>query len=91
MQSINDLGLEYIKRPLLKVRIIRVDGQWLVEYRRQPRWLFGIDSLWWFNDGKYMEYTEALDRAHKLIAQGYTMSTQYIRKEEFDVQQNEGQ
>jgi len=91
MQTINDLGLEYVKRPILKVRIVRVDGQWLVEYRRQPRWLFGIDGLWWFNDGKYVEYTEALDRAHKLVAQGYTMTTQYIRKEEFEVSNTEGQ
>jgi hypothetical protein len=91
MHSIKDLGLEYVKRPILKVRIVRVDGQWLVEYRRRPRWLFGIDSLWWFNDGKYVDYTEALDRALKLVSQGYTLSLQYIRKEEFEIPQTEGQ
>jgi hypothetical protein len=90
MRSINDLGLEYVKTSILKVRIVRVDGQWLVEYRRQPRWIFGIDGLWWFNDGRYVEYTEAQDRAHKLVSQGYTLTLMYIGKEEFEVSQTEG-
>jgi hypothetical protein len=47
--------------------------------------LFGIDGLWWFNDGKYAEYYEAFNRAHKLIAQGHRMTIQFIRKEVFDV------
>lgn len=87
MLKLSDIGIECIKSPLLKVRIIRVDGQWCVEYQRQPRWVLGIDKWWWFNDGKYVDYSDALDRAHKLTAQGYAELPRYISKEVFDVAQ----
>ena len=67
--TINDLGLVAVDYPITAVRIHKTDGQWLVEYRRQPKWL--IDGFWWFNDGRYADYVDAKDRADKLLAQGY--------------------
>lgn len=75
--SMDDLGLEYVKHPITQVRIHRTDGQWLVEFRRKPKWL--IDGWWWFNDGKYVSYTDAAERASKLSGQGYYLKTRYKR------------
>jgi hypothetical protein len=46
-----------------------------VEYRRKPKWF--LDKWWWFNDGKFVDYTDAQDRAGKLAAQGYILSVRY--------------
>jgi hypothetical protein len=70
-----ELGLEYVSWPITHVRIHRTDNQWLVEYRRKPKWFF--DQWWWFNDGKFVDYTDAQDRAAKLLAQGFVLSTRY--------------
>lgn len=72
-----ELGLEYQTWPITAVRIHRTDGQWLVEYKRKPKWYF--DKWWWFNDGKFVDYTDAQKRANKLAAQGYYMSVRYRR------------
>lgn len=70
-----DLGLEFIKWPITAVRMHRTDGQWLVEYRRKPKWFF--DRWWWFNDGKFPDYTQAKARADQLGATGYILSVRY--------------
>ena len=75
--NMDDLGLEYVKWPITHVRIHRTDGQWLVEYRRKPKWI--LDRWWWFNDGKYVSYTDASARAAKLSSQGYYLSVRYKR------------
>lgn len=75
--SMDSLGLEYVKLPITAVRIHRTDGQWLVEFRRKPKWL--IDGWWWFNDGKYVSYTDASERASKLSSQGYYLKLRYKR------------
>lgn len=84
--SINDLGLEFVKHPITAVRIHRTDGQWLVEYRRKPKWL--IDGWWWFNDGKYVSYNDATARASKLSSQGYYLTTRY-KRDQYIVTQHE--
>lgn len=75
--TMKDLGLEYVKWPITHVRIHRTDGQWLVEYRRKPKWFF--DQWWWFNDGKYVEYNDASARASILSSQGYCLYTKYVQ------------
>jgi hypothetical protein len=80
--DMSELGLEYVQWPITHVRIHRTDGQWLVEYRREPKWFF--DQWWWFNDGKFVDYTDAQDRAAKLLAQGYILSVRY-RKDYYEV------
>ena len=77
--SMHELGLEYVKWPITHVRIHRTDGQWLVEYRRKPKWFF--DRWWWFNDGKYVNYTDAAERAALLSNQGYCVYIRYVRDE----------
>lgn len=72
-----DLGLKYVEWPITRVRIHRTDGQWLVEYRRKPKWYF--DQWWWFNDGKYVDYTAAQERAGTLVKRGYTLYLRYYR------------
>jgi hypothetical protein len=75
--SMEDLGLEYVKWPITDVRIHRTDGQWLVEYRRKPKWF--LDKWWWFNDGKYVSYNDANARAVKLASQGHVLYTRYVQ------------
>jgi hypothetical protein len=76
-QTLMDLGMEYAKWPITQVRIHRTDGQWLVEYRRKPKWF--LDKWWWFNDGKYVKYFDAKCRAAQLASQGYIESLRYVR------------
>ena len=80
--DMSELGLEYLQWPITRVRVHRTDGQWLVEYKRVPKWYF--DQFWWFNDGKFVDYTDAQDRACKLFAQGYVLSVRY-RKDNYEV------
>lgn len=77
--KMSDLGLEYVKWPITNVRIHRVDGQWLVEYRRKPKWF--IDKWWWFNDGKYVNYRDATARAKTLASAGYVQYQRFVRSE----------
>lgn len=67
--TIKDIGLEVIKWPITKVRVGKVDDRWLVEYRRKAKWVF--DRWWWFDDGKYIDYREAVARAQAISAAGY--------------------
>ena len=67
--TIKDIGLEVIKWPITKVRVGKVDDRWLVEYRRKAKWVF--DRWWWFDDGKYIDYREAVARAQAIVAAGY--------------------
>ena len=77
--TMHDLGLEFVKYPITAVRIHRTDGQWLVEFRRKPKYI--VDAWWWFNDGTYVSYNDAKVRAAKLASQGYYLKTRYIRDE----------
>lgn len=67
--NINDVGLEVVKWPITKVRVGKVDDRWLVEYRRKPKWV--LDRWWWFDDGKYIDYREAVTRAKAMASLGY--------------------
>jgi hypothetical protein len=67
--NINDIGLEIAKTEITKARVGKVDNMWLVEYRRKPKWFF--DRWWWFDDGKYIDYREAVARAKVLAEAGY--------------------
>jgi hypothetical protein len=57
---------------------------WLVEYRRIPRWLFGLDRWWWFDDGTYTEYADASNRVDHLIGLGYISKTRFQTVKEFN-------
>ena len=67
--TINDVGLEVVKWPITKVRVGKVDDRWLVEYRRKAKWV--LDRWWWFDDGKYIDYREAVARAQAMASLGY--------------------
>ena len=67
--TIKDIGLEVIKWPITKVRVGKVDDRWLVEYRRKAKWV--LDRGWWFDDGKYIDYREAVARARAIAIAGY--------------------
>lgn len=58
----NEYGVEFDWIEIKQLRVNRTDGKWLVEYRREPRRLAFWDKWWWYNDGIYSEYTDALDR-----------------------------
>tara|TARA_R110000822_G_scaffold88734_2_gene205467 strand:- start:13706 stop:13972 length:267 start_codon:yes stop_codon:yes gene_type:complete len=82
----NEYGVEFDHIKIKKLRIFRTDGKWLVEYRRQPRWFLGIDRWWWFNDGTYVEYTDASARVDYLIALGYVNKARFQTVKEFEVE-----
>lgn len=81
----NEYGVEFDHIKIKKLRIHRTNGMWLVEYRREPRWLFGIDRFWWFDDGTYVEYTDASNRVDHLIDLGYVSKTQFQKVKEFEL------
>lgn len=80
--TIKDIGLEVIRWPITKVRVGKVDDRWLVEYRRKAKWVF--DRWWWFDDGKYIDYREAVARAQSIASAGY-ITTIRNAKPTFDV------
>ena len=81
-QTIQDLGLQEVKRPIVAVRLHRTDNQWLVEFKKKPLAFWCIwDYIWWYNDGKYVQYNDAKARAAKLSSQGYYTEVKYVRDE----------
>lgn len=84
-QTLAETGFEIATHPITHVRIHRTDGQWLVEYRRKPKWI--VDGWWWFNDGKYVEYMDARERAELLKARGHYTYLRYLSNE-FEVEES---
>lgn len=80
----NEFGMEYEHVPVTAVRMHRTDGKWLVEYRRKPRWL--IDGWWWFNDGMYVNYSEAATRLEQIKAIKYVSIPRYMKTKTFKVE-----
>lgn len=83
----NEYGIEECQIELTKLRIFRTDGKWLVEYRRQPRWIFGLDRWWWFNDGTYVDYTDALERVNYLRSAKCIYKTRFQSVKTFEIEQ----
>lgn len=81
----NEYGVEFDKISITKLRIHRTGGKWLVEYRRFPRWPLQLDRWWWFNDGVYVDYSDAAGRVEFLKSTGYVSKAQFQSVKEFDV------
>lgn len=81
----NEYGVEHNHIQITKLRIHRTNDMWLVEYRRQPSWLFGLDRWWWFDDGTYTDYSDASNRVDHLIDVGYISKTRFQTVKEFEV------
>lgn len=81
----NEFGVEYQKILVRKLRIFRVGGQWLVEYQREPRWWAPWDYFWWYNDGQYVEYYDALARVNDLKTNGYVNIARFMQVKTFEV------
>jgi len=64
MNTLDDIGLEYIKHPIKRVRVQYHSGLWYVEYQRTPKYF--VDGWWWFDDSKHPEYKDAFVRAQEL-------------------------
>lgn len=80
----NEFGIEYDHVPVTAVRMHRTDGKWLVEYRRKPRWL--IDGWWWFNDGMYVNYNEAVARLDYIKGTKHVSIPRYMKTKTFKVE-----
>jgi hypothetical protein len=83
----NEYGIEYEKIAIKKLRIFRVGHQWLVEYQRFPRRYMHWDYFWWYNDGQYVEYYDALARVNELKAIGYVQIARFMKVKYFEVTQ----
>ncbi len=83
----NEFGIEYEQISIRKLRIFRVGQQWLVEYQRAPRAFAFWDYFWWYNDGQYVEYYDALGRVNDLKATGYVNIPRFQKVKTFEVEQ----
>ena len=81
----NEFGIEYEKISIKKLRIFRVGKQWLVEYQRYVRLWAPWDHFWWYNDGQYVEYYDALARVQELKANGYVNIPRFMNVKTFEV------
>lgn len=79
----NEFGIEYEKIVIKKLRIFRVGKQWLVEYKRAPRLWAPWDYFWWYNDGQYVEYYDALSRVKELKDSGCVNIARFQKVKEF--------
>jgi hypothetical protein len=82
----NEYGVEFANTQITRLRIHRTDGKWLVEYQRVPQWPLKLDALWWFNDGTYIEYTDALARIDYLRSAKYVSKAQFQKTKVFEVE-----
>jgi hypothetical protein len=82
----NEYGVEFDHIKITKLRIHRTDDMWLVEYRREPRWFLGLDRWWWFDDGRYANYSDATDRIDTLLGIGFVSKAQFQKVKEFEVE-----
>ena len=82
----NEFGIEYEQISIRKLRIFRVGQQWLVEYQRAPRLWALWDYFWWYNDGQYVEYYDALGRVNDLKANGYVNIPRFQKVKEFVIE-----
>lgn len=84
----NEYGVEYKKILIKKLRIFRVGKQWLVEYQRTPRLWAPWDYFWWYNDGQYVEYYDALARVNDLKNNKYVNIAQFQKVKEFTLDED---
>lgn len=84
----NEFGIEYEQISIRKLRIFRVGKQWLVEYQRVARLWAPWDHFWWYNDGQYVEYYDALGRVNDLKASGYASVPRFQKVKTFEVDNN---
>jgi len=82
----NEYGVEYEQISIKKLRIFRVGKQWLVEYQRDARLWAPWDYFWWYNDGQYVEYYDALARVNDLKASGYVNIARFQKVKEFVIE-----
>jgi len=82
----NEYGIEFDHIKITKLRIHRTDDMWLVEYRREPRWFLGLDRWWWFDDGRYANYSDATDRIDTLLGIGFVSKAQFQKVKVFEVE-----
>lgn len=81
----NEYGIEYEKITVKKLRIFRVGRQWLVEYLREPRVWAPWDYFWWYNDGQYVSYYDALARINDLKQDGYVAIPRFMKVKTFTI------
>lgn len=81
----NKYGVEFDHVRIKKLRIFRLSKKWLVEYRREPRWPLGLDRWWWFNDGIYVDYEDALKRVEYLKTVKFISMTHFQKVKQFEV------
>ncbi len=82
----NEFGVEYDYITVRKLRIFRVSNQWLVEYQRAPRTWAPWDYFWWYNDGQYVEYYDALARVNDIKADGSVKIARFQKVKTFEVE-----
>ena len=87
MSNLSDHGLEVVTHPITQVRLQFHAGHWYVEYRRKPKYI--LDRWWWFDDGKYADYPEALVRAQVLAATGGIKEVKHLDTQIFEVNNGE--
>lgn len=75
MATLEELGYEIIKHPIMRVRVQQHAGKWYVEYQRKPRYV--LDRWWWFDDSIHPEFKDAYTRAEELSKEGGTKEIKF--------------
>ena len=84
----NEFGVEYEQIAIKRLRIFRVGKQWLVEYQRYVRLWAPWDHFWWYNDGQYVEYYDALARVNDLKNNKYVNVARFQKVKEFTINED---
>lgn len=82
----NEFGVEIHQITIRRLRIFRMSNQWLVEYQREPRWWAPWDYFWWYNDGMYVEYYDAISRVNDLRNDGCVNIPRFQKVKTFEVE-----
>ena len=83
----NEYGVEYETIVIRKLRIFRVGKQWLVEYQRKPRIWAPWDYFWWYNDGQYVQYYDAVARVEDLKGDKQILIPRFMKVKTYEVEQ----
>lgn len=81
----NEYGMEYEEITIRKLRIFRIGKQWLVEYQRKPRVWAPWDYFWWYDDGQYVSYYDALARINVLKQDGCVAIPRFMKVKIFTI------
>lgn len=78
MKTPETYGYEEVRYPITHARLSRIEGKWLVQYRRKSRWW--IDGFFWFTDSVHTRFVDAEYRTNMLTNDKYYTRLEPIKR-----------